>query len=26
LPYIHRRMHRVAAELERHIFTHGCQE
>lgn len=26
LSYIHRRLHRAAAALERHIITHGCQE
>ncbi len=26
LAYIHRRLHRAAAALERHIITHGCQE
>jgi hypothetical protein len=26
LAYIHRRLHRAAAALERHILTHGCQE
>ncbi|HEU5403810.1 MAG TPA: hypothetical protein VFU86_20815 [Terriglobales bacterium] len=26
LAYIHRRLHRAAAALERHILTHRCQE
>ncbi len=26
LAYIHRRLHRAATALERHIITHGCQE
>ncbi len=26
LAYIHRRLHRAAAALERHLLTHGCQE
>ena len=26
LAYLHRRLHRAAAALERHIITHGCQE
>ena len=26
LAYIHRRLHRAAAALERHIITHRCQE
>jgi hypothetical protein len=26
LVYIHRRLHRAAAALERHILSHGCQK
>ena len=26
LAYIHRRLHRAAAALERHIISHRCQE